>query len=393
MKRRIVRVIIASGLILGAASCRKKAATGPANPVPKLAEPIRIGAIFAVTGPASFLGAPEKKTAEMLVQEINAKGGIDGQQLKLVVKDSGASSEKAISFAKQLIDEENVVAIIGPSTSGESLAIKKLCNDAKVPLVSCAAAESIVNPVAPYVFKTPQKDSQAATWIFKTMKQMGIQRIGIVVGNTGFGMAGKKQLETLAPKMGIQIAAAEVYDKRAKDLTDVLTKLKAKNVQAVVNWSIVPAQAIVPKNMKQIGLNVPLFQSHGFGNIKYVQQAGKAAEGIIFPGGRLLVVDSLPDSDPQKPVLEKYKKDYESRYHEAVSTFGGHAYDALMLVVNAIRKVGPDRSAIRQAIENTKGFVGTGGVFNFSPADHNGLDLNSFVMLTVKNGKFVLYKQ
>ncbi|RMG71565.1 MAG: branched-chain amino acid ABC transporter substrate-binding protein, partial [Nitrospirae bacterium] len=113
----------------------------------------------------------------------------------------------------------------------------------------------------------------------------------------------------------------------------------------------------------------------------------------IFPAGRLLVAESLPDSDPQKPVLIKYKRDYESRFHEEASTFGGHAYDALMILVKAIEKAGFDREAVRDAIENMKGFVGTGGVFNFSPKDHNGLDINSFVMLTVKNGKFTLLKQ
>ncbi len=351
---------------------------------------IKIGAILAVTGPASFLGAPEAKTLQMLAEEINSQGGINGKKIELIIKDSGASPEKAISFAKQLIEEEKVFAIIGPSTSGETLKIKNICEKSKTICISCAAAELIVNPVAKYVFKTPQKDSFAARKIYMQMQKMGIKRIGVVVGNTGFGKAGKAQLEKLAPEYGIEIVISEVYDKKATDLTALVTKLKAKNVEAVVNWSIVPAQAIIAKNMKQIGLNVPLFQSHGFGNIKYVKAAGAAAEGIIFPAGRLLVADMLPDNHPQKPVLIKYKRDYESRYHEEASTFGGHAYDAFMILVNAIKKAGFDKEKVRDAIENMKGFVGTGGIFNFSPQDHNGLDIDSFEMLTVKNGKFVL---
>ncbi|MCX7590959.1 MAG: ABC transporter substrate-binding protein, partial [Kiritimatiellae bacterium] len=177
------------------------------------------------------------------------------------------------------------------------------------------------------------------------------------------------------------------------DLTDIMTKVKGAGVEGVVNWSIVPAQSIVAKNMKQIGLNVPLFQSHGFGNIKYVQQAGEAAEGILFPAGRLLVADLLPDDHPQKAVLVQYKKDYEEAYKEEVSTFGGHAYDAIMIVVKALENAGStDRDKVRDAIENLKGFVGTAGIFNFSPTDHTGLDLTAFEMLTVKNGKFALYK-
>ena len=357
--------------------------------------PLKIGAIFSVTGPASFLGAPESKTAKMLVDKINAEGGINGRKLELVIKDSGGSPEKAVSFAKQLIEEENVLAIIGPSTSGETMQIKALCEENKMILVSCAAAEVIVNPVAKYVFKSPQKDSQAVTWIFRTMKEKGITKIAILSSNDGFGSAGKKQLEDMAKTDGMEILLSEVYDKQATDLTDLVTKVKSTaGVQAVVNWSIVPAQSIVAKNMKQLGLTMPLFQSHGFGNPKYVQQAGVAAEGTLFPAGRLLVVDELPDSNPQKKVLAAYKKDYESRYKEDVSTFGGHAYDSLMIVVEALKKAGaPDREKVRDAIENLKGFVGTAGVFNYSATDHTGLDLNAFEMLTVKDGKFTIYKK
>ncbi len=358
------------------------------------AETIKIGAILAVTGPASFLGGPESRTMQMLADEINAKGGINGKKIELIIKDSGASPEKAISFAKQLIEEEKVFAILGPSTSGETLKIKKICEQGKTILLSCAAAEMIVNPVAKYVFKTPQKDSYAAKKIFMTMNEMGITKIAVVSGNTGFGKAGKKQLEKIAPEFGIKVVTSEVYDKKSTDLSALVAKLMAhKDVQAVVNWSIVPAQAIVAKNMRQAGWNVPLFQSHGFGNIKYVQAAGAAAEGIIFPAGRLLIADVLPESNAQKAVLLKYKNDYESKFKEPASTFGGHGYDAFKILCRAIGQVGTDKEKVRDAIENMQGFVGTGGIFNFSPTDHNGLGMDSFAMLTVKNGKFVEYKK
>jgi len=366
-----------------------------ALPASAAANPIKIGAIFSQTGPASFLGAPEAKTVQMLADQLNAKGGVLGQKIELIIKDSAGSPERAVSFAKQLIEEEQVLAIIGPSTSGETMQIKPICEENKMILVSCAAAETIVNPLAKYVFKTPQKDSQAVTWIYKTMKEKGITKIAVVTGNDGFGAAGKKQLEDIAKTDGLEILISEVYDKGATDLTDILTKVKGTaGVQAVVNWSIVPAQSIVPKNMKQIGLNVPLFQSHGFGNPKYVEQAGVAAEGLLFPAGRLLVVDDLPASHPQKAVLAAYKKDYETKFKEDVSTFGGHAYDALMVVVEGIKKAGStDRDKVRDAIENLKGFVGTAGIFNYSATDHTGLGLDAFEMLTVKNGKFTLYKK
>jgi branched-chain amino acid transport system substrate-binding protein len=356
---------------------------------------IKIGAILAVTGPASFLGAPEAKTLEMLVEDINAKGGINGNKVELVIKDSGASPEKAVSFTKQLIEEEKVFAILGPSTSGETMAIKNIAEEGKTILLSCAAAEVIVNPVAKYVFKTPQKDSYAVIKIFQQMKKMGVTRIGVLSSNTGFGKAGKEQIEKLAPEHGIQIVVNEVYDKAATDLTAEVTKVKAANVQAIVNWSIEPAQAIVIKNVRQIGMTVPIFQSHGFGNINYVKAAGPAAEGVIFPAGRLLVADALSDKNPQKALLLSYKKAYEGKYKEDVSTFGGHAYDAMIILARGLKDAGPnaDKEKVRTAIENIKGLVGTAGIFTMSPADHNGLDLDAFAMLTVKDGKFTLLEQ
>ena len=357
------------------------------------AEPIKIGAILSVTGPASFLGAPEARTLEMLVEETNKKGGVMGRPVQLIIKDSGASPEKAFSFAKQLIDEEKVFAIIGPSTSGETMKIKGVAEEGKTILMSCAAADAIVDPVAKYVFKTPQKDSDAILKIFQQMKKMKISRIGVLSSNTGFGGSGKGQIEKLAPQHGITIVANEVYDKAASDLTAEVTKIKAANVQAIVNWSIEPAQAIVIKNARQIGLKVPIFQSHGFGNIKYVEAAGAAAEGVMFPAGRLLVADVLPKNNPQREVLLKYKKDYMSFCSgEECSTFGGHAYDAFLILLKGIEKAkSTDKEAVRTAIENLKGVVGTAGIFNFSPTDHNGLGIDAFEMLTVKDGNFAIY--
>jgi branched-chain amino acid transport system substrate-binding protein len=360
----------------------------------KKSDVIKIGAIFSITGPASFLGAPEERTAKMMIEQINEAGGINGKKVVLIVKDSAGDSEKAFSFAKQLIEEEKVLAIIGPSTSGETMKIKNLCEQSKVILLSCAAAEAIVKPLAKYVFKTPQTDSDAIKRIYAIMQKKNINKIGVVSSNTGFGNAGKQQLEKIAKEMNIEILISEVYDKNSTDLTDVINKLKAKKVQAVVNWSIEPAQSIIPKNMKQIALNVPLFQSHGFGNIQYVKAAGDAAEGIIFPAGRLLVSDQLPENHPQRKVLLDYKKAYESKYNEEASTFGGFAHDAIILIQKAIEKAGStETEKVRDALENLKGVMGISGIFNMSPTDHNGLDIDSFETITVKDGKFVIYNQ
>jgi branched-chain amino acid transport system substrate-binding protein len=353
------------------------------------AEDLKIGALLSVTGPAAFLGAPEARTLEMLAEQVNARGGVAGHKVRLIVKDTGGSPEKAVSFARQLIDEEKVFAILGPSTSGETMAVKGIAEEAKTLLVSLAAAEVIVNPVAPHVFKTAQKDSHAAALIFQDMKRRGITRIAVFSSNTGFGKAGKEQIARLVPEYGIQIVLDEVYDKAATDLTAEATKLKASNAQAVLNWSIEPAQSILVKNIRQLGLALPIYKSHGFGNLAYAKAAGPAAEGVIFPLGKLAIADALPPGDPQKKVLVEYRDAYQKRYGEEVSGFGGYAWDAFQLVAAAVEKVGLDRARVRSALESTQGFVGQSGIFRFSPQDHNGLGIDSFVMLTVKDGRFV----
>jgi branched-chain amino acid transport system substrate-binding protein len=353
-------------------------------------EPLKVGALLSVTGPAAFLGAPEARTLEMLVEDLNAKGGVDGRKIQLLLKDTGGDPAKAVSFAKQLMEEEKVFAIIGPATSGESLAVKPVVEEGKTLLLSCAAAETIVNPLASHVFKVAPKDGFAAEMIFRRMKKMGVKRIGFLSSNTGFGKGGKDQVEKLAPAHGIEIAVSDVYDKSATDLTAEVTKLRGAHVDAILNWSIEPAQSIVIKNARQMGLKVPIFQSHGFANIQYAKAAGVAAEGVMFPASRIVVAETLGAKHPQKAVVSAYKKAYETRYKDEVSTFGGHAYDALMLLVGAVKQAGLDREKVRLALEGTQGFVGTAGVFNLSATDHNGLGLDAFEMLTVKDGKFAV---
>jgi branched-chain amino acid transport system substrate-binding protein len=360
--------------------------------LPLQAAELKIGVILAETGPASLLGGPGIRSLQMLSEEMNARGGIQGNPIKLIIRDSGGNPEKAISFAKQLIEEEQVFAIIGPSTSGETLKIKDICEKAGTILISCASAELIVNPVARYVFKTAPNDSLAARQIYQTMQRKGISKVAVLAGNDGFGNAGKAQLTKLAPEFGIQILATEVYDKDAKDLSAVVAKIKAiEGLQAVINWSIVPAQSILAKNIRQAGWDIPLYQSHGFANVKYVAVAGEAAEGIIFPASRLIVAESLPDG-PQKEFLLKYKQGYETRFKEDISTFGGHSYDALMILDLAIAKAGLDKEKVRNAIENLTGYFGTAGEFNFSAQDHSGLQQDAFTMITVKDGRFVPYQ-
>ncbi len=363
----------------------------------------RIGAIFAVTGPAAWLGDPEKKAVELVEKEINAKGGINGARLEVIVMDSHGDPQTAVLKARELVTKKRVMALIGPSRTPTSAAIMKalqldrMHNRFRVPMVSCAAGRILTQPVKPWVFTTPQTNALAAEAIVNYLAKKGIKKVAVVYVSNGFGEDGYDNLKVLAPKYGVQIVGVETYGGKDRDMTAQLTKLAAKNPGAIINWSVGPTSVIVTKNFKQLGLDkkgILLVMTHGQGNIKYVELCGGAAEGVILPAGKILVAQDMPNTDPQKPVLIKFKEDYEKTYKEPVSTFAGHAYDAIMLVVEAIKKgkVKPgDGAALREALETkTSGFVGIDGIFHYSPKDHNGLSPDDLVMLKVVKGTFQL---
>jgi branched-chain amino acid transport system substrate-binding protein len=362
------------------------------SPVSFAAEPYVVGAVFAITGPASWLGEPERNTVRMVEEEINAQGGINGHPLQIIVEDTVGEETRTVLAVNKLINKDNVLAIVGPTRSGTTMAVIPIVEKAQVPLISCASAEEIVRPVRKWVFKTAQNDSHGVLKIYDKLKEMNITRVAVISSTDGYGMEGRKQLKRFAPEYGITIVADETYGPKDTDMTAQLTKIKGTDAQALVNWSIVPGQTTVIKNRRQLGMSIPLFQSPGFGNIKYARAAGDSADGLMFPALRLLMVEALPADHPQKAILTKYKKDYESKFKSDVTTFGGHAYDAIHLVIAALRAVGPDRAKIRDYIENTKNFVGTGGVFNYSADNHVGLDKDALEMYTVKGGAFALVK-
>lgn len=358
-------------------------------------EPYKIGALFAVTGAASFLGEPEKNTALMLQEEINKAGGINGHPLEIIIEDTKSDETQAVLAAKKLLEKDNVLAIIGPSTTGESMALVPIMNNAQTVLISCAAGAPITQPVQDraWIFKTPQYDVSAVEAIFEHMKKQGISKVGIVTISTGFGDAGRKALLDVAPRYGITIVADERYGPKDSDMTTQLTKIKAAGAQAVINWSVGPGQVVVTKNWHALKMGIPLYQSHGWGSKKNIELAGKAAEGVIAPLGRLVVWEKLPDTHPQKALLKKYTQDYEARYKSEPGTFGGHAYDAIHMLVEAMKKVGPDKKKIRDYLEtNIKKWPGTGGIFTMSPTDHCGLDKTAFEMVVVKNGDWEILK-
>lgn len=351
------------------------------------AEPLRIGALFSVSGPASFLGEPERNTLEMLVKEANAKGGIKGRKLELVVYDTQGDATKAVQMATKLIKNDKVSVIVGPSTTGETMAVIPLAEKEKIPLISCAAGIKITDPVKKYVFKTPANDHIAAEKIFNYMISKKQKNVALLTVTDGYGSSGREQLKDMARKKGIAIVADETYGPKDTDMTAQLTKIKGSKAEAIICWGTNPGPAIVTRNVKQLGIKIPLYQSHGVASKKYIELAGADnAEGVILPAGKLAIFDKLKKNDPQYKLLKEYDQSYKKATNVEASTFGGYAYDAFLMIAEAMKKGTTTPDQLRDSLEKIKKLVSVSGVFNMSPSDHNGLDLTAFEMVRITKG-------
>lgn len=359
------------------------------------AQNIKIGSVLSVSGPAAFLGDPELKTLQMAVEKINADGGVLGRKLELVHYDDSSDAGKANGFTKRLIESDKVDVLIGGTTTGATMAMAPLVDKAGMPFISLAGAVVIIDPVKKWVFKTPHTDRMAAEKVFEDMKKRGISKVALLSETSGFGASGRKETQAVASKYGVTLVADETYGPKDTDVTAQLTRIKGvPGVQAVFVFGLGQGPAVVTKNYGQLGMTaIPLYQSHGVASDEYIKLSGKAAEGVRLPTPALLIAKMLPAGDPQKNIVTSYDKTYKDRYKVDPSTFGGYALDALNLAVDAMKRAGStDREKVRTALEQTKGFVGTTGVFNMSAGDHMGLDLSAFRMVEVKNGDWQLSK-
>ena len=383
MAQRIVGVFVGVALLVVATvTCSEAAGT------------IRIGGLFAVTGPASFLGEPEKKTLEMLVTEANARGGIGGMKVEAIIYDTQGDATKAVQLATKLIRNDKVSVIVGPSTTGESMAVIPVVEKEQIPLISCAAGIKITEPVKRWVFKTPANDHVAAEKILNHAAKNKVKNIALLTVTDGFGSSGREQIKALAAKKGFTIVADEVYGPKDTDMTAQLTKIRGIKPDAIICWGTNPGPAVVTKNVKQLGIKIPLYMSHGVASKKYIELAGAdAAEGVMLPAGKLAIFDVLPKNDPQQKLLRAYNTSYKNEFGVEASTFGGYAFDAFLLIENAVKQTGSAAPAsIRNGIEQAKRLVSVSGVFNMSPKDHNGLDLSAFEMVKVTKGDWAMIK-
>ena len=392
LKWSLILSLIVALVAIGAVSCTSEE---------EEAEAYKVGAIFASTGPASHLGVPEVNTVEMMVDEINAGGGIDGHPLEVIIYDTETNAEKCATMVNRLIEQDEVLAIIGPTTSGNSLAILDTITAAEIPLISCAASTMIVEPVEEryWIFKTPQTDRSAITEIYTRMEAEGITKVALITDTSGFGAAGRTILMDDAANYGIDLVDDQLFSSGDTSMQSQLTHIKGTDAEAVICWATDKESAVVASDMQTLQMEIPLYCSHGIANQAFIDQAGDAANGVIFPAGKLLVLDDLPADDPQKDVLTNYKADYEAAYPgETANTFGGHAYDALSMVVIALEQLDEDldtdaaRADIRDAIEQIENFAGTGGMFTLSPQDHLGMAPGSLAMIIIIDGEWTWLK-
>lgn len=352
-------------------------------------KPIKIGAVVSATGPASFLGDPQQKTLETYVQKLNAAGGVLGRKIELVLYDDASDANKANAFTRRLIIQDEVDAILGASTTGSTMAMVPQIEQSGIPAISLAAASVIVEPVKQWVFKMPHSDRMAAQKVLEDMKKRGFTQFALLSDTGGFGKSGRAETLKMAEKLGLKVVEDQQYGEKDTDMTPQLTKVKSSPAQAVLVFGTGQAPAIIARNHQQLALKQSLYTTHGQASVEFIKLAGKSAEGIRMPSPALLVANALPANDPQRNVSVDYAKTFEGQFKIDVSTFGGYAHDALLLLVDAIKRAGStDKAKLRAAIEQTSGFVGVSGIYKMSATDHMGLDVSAFRMVEIQNGAF-----
>lgn len=351
-------------------------------------KPYKVGVLLEVTGGLSYLGEPAKNSIEMVAEEINATGGINGHPLELIIYDTMGQPTNAVTLTQRLIKRDKVAAIIGPLSSGSVLAMTPIIEKAEVLNIALGLSRRIVEPPKKWVFSTVHTDINAVSCFYTYMKKNGITKVGIITATDSFGDSGREQLLKLAPEYGIEVVADQKFSGEDSDMTAQLTNIQRTDAEVVICWTVGPTAAIVTKNWKQLAMDIPLCQSPGAASKEFLKMAGRDAEGVIFPTPKVIVVDQIPDSDPQKEILMKYKNAYVERYRSEISKFGGNAYDAIKIVVEALEAVGDNSTEMRDYIENSIDYLGVIGRHNFSPQAHCGLTPDYVVVVQVVNGEW-----
>jgi branched-chain amino acid transport system substrate-binding protein len=359
---------------------------------------INVGVTLSATGPAASLGIPEKNTFELLPTTIG------GEKINWIILDDGSDTTKAVTNTKKLISENKVDVVVGSTITPNSLAMVDVAAEAETPMISMAASARIVDPTNPktkWVFKTPQNDALMADAIAVHMKANGVKTMAYIGFADAYGDGWLAEIKRSAQTAGIKVVAEEKYNRNDSSVTGQILKIVAANPDAVLIGAAgtpgaTPLKELVARNYKG-----KIYQTHGIANPDFLRVVGKDGNGTLLPIGPMLVYEQLPDSNPIKKVASEYITKYEAKYgKDSRSTFGGHAYDAYLMLARAIpealKKAKPGTKefhvALRDALENTKELVATHGVYTMSPTEHNGLDNRARTMIKIDNGKWVLVK-
>ena len=356
------------------------------------AQEIKIGGLLETSGFIASLGQPGLDGANLAVDQVNAGGGINGRKIAFVNINSESDNTKTVSGAKRLIEQDNVIAIVGPMSSGSGFAVADTVERAKIPMVANGASRGIVLPPEQkkFLFLAPLTDVVVQSVMLRDMQARGIKRIALLNSDVAFGTSGRESLERAAKDYGVTVVAQETFGNSDTDMSPQLTKIRGSDAQATVIWATGPGMAIATKNYRALGIKTPLYLAHSANDFNFLRLAGDAANGVLLPSSKIYVTDALPASDPQKPVVERFVTDYTKRYGKPPATFAGNGYDAAMIIIDAIRRAGADPAKVRDAIEGTKNYVGVTAVYSYAPNDHFGARPESVVMLTVRDNKFAL---
>ncbi len=356
---------------------------------------IKVGITVASTGPAASLGIPERNTVSLLPTEIA------GQKVEYIVLDDGTDTTAAVRNMRKLITDDNVDVIVGTSVSPGSLAMVDVAGETKVPMISVAANARIVEPVEgarEWVFKTPQNDQLMADALADAMVKHGVKTLGFIGYNDAYGEGWLNVMTAAAEKRGIKMVAVERYARNDTSVTGQALKLVAAKPDGILVAGSGTPVALPQSELKNRGYKGIMYQTHGAANNDVLRVCGKDCNDMYLPAGPLLVADQLPDDNPVKKTALDYKTKYEAKYGPGtINTFGGHMWDAGLLIEAAIpaalatgAKPGtPEfRKALRDALEQVKELPVSQGVFNMSPTDHAGFDNRARVMVKVVDGKW-----
>lgn len=356
-------------------------------------EPIRIGSILSVTGPAAFLGEDMKAGMELAIEEINEAGGIDGRKVEWVFYDAESQTQKALSSTRRLISQDRVDIIVGGGNmSGIALAMAQMAEGARIPFISTEGAVSIVAPVSErqWSFKSTVDDEQALERLAEHLAKEGITKVALIADTSGFGQGAAEQMKLVAPKKGLDVVY-EAFNPSDTDLMPQLTRIRDSGAQAILCWTVTPAGVVFLKQVQQLGLDDrKIFHGYGFVSQRYMELAGDAAKNLLLLSVKFPVGDQLPDSDPLKANIEELTGKFRARYERAPNQYVAQTYDAIQLARIAIEQGGTDREKVREALEAIEDYRGTGGVFNFSPDRHSGLSKDDIVIVNWKDGRFNL---